>query len=326
MFSHRRQFANVLCYLLVSILAIGCGKDKISEPPALEPGIHLIGNYDSADSLRFVFVQEDYAYLLGDGSELEIIDISDPANPTPEGAYHCPEYIHSLFVSGHYAYLAAGSLYIVNIVDPANPLEIGGYDTQYLGDVFVEDSYAYLAHHSGLTILDIAIPSNPIPAGYCQLPGGSFGVFIAGDFAYTISYILNSGIIDIINISDPSNPTRTGAYGENWEYITDIFVVGYYAYTANYGMAVIDITDPETPIIIGRYTGQARRLFIESDYSYIAGGYEDSLKIVDISDPANPVLAAIYDTPGTPSDIFVANGYIYLADGESGLLILQFIL
>lgn len=326
MFSRRRQFANVICCLLVSSLTIVCGKDKNSEPPSLEPGIHLIGNYDPADSLRFVFVQGDYAYLLGEGNQLEIIDISDPANPTPAGVYYCPEYIHNVFVSSHYAYLAAGFLYIVDIFDPANPIEIGRYEESSAVDVFVKDDLAYLTQRNpGLVILDISDLSNPIFLGNCSLPAGAFLVFVSGDFAYLIDSYWNTGHLQIVDVSDPTNPIRTGVYAEDWGNISDIFVVDNYAYTAVYDMVIIDISDTENPSIIGIYIGQTWKLFIESDYAYIAGGHEDSLKVVDISDPANPVLAASYDTPGTPSDIFVANGYIYLADGGSGLLILEFV-
>jgi hypothetical protein len=289
--------------------------------------IKLIGSYDPADSARSVFVSGNYAFLIAGNNKLLIIDITNPANPTPAGIYYSSDRINNVFVSGNYVYLAAGSLNIVNILDPANPVEIGRYEDPNIVDVFVRDNFAYLAHAPtpGLIILDISDLSNPTFLGNCSLPAGAGRVFVRGDYAYLIDSYWNTGHLQIIDVSDPTNPIRTGGYAEDWGYISDIFVAENYAYIPAFGLNIIDVSDPENPSLAGSYFTRCWKLFVESDYAYIAGGYEDVLKIFEVSDPANPVLVASYDTPGMPSDVFVANGYIYLADGGSGLLILEFV-
>ena len=49
----------------------------------------------------------------------------------------------------------------------------------------------------------------------------------------------------------------------------------------------------------------------------------DRLQILDISDPLRPRPVGFYITTGTPAGVAVAGGYIYVADGDGGLVILQ---
>ncbi len=51
--------------------------------------------------------------------------------------------------------------------------------------------------------------------------------------------------------------------------------------------------------------------------------YWSGLEIVNISNLASPTLAGSYDTPDYAWDVFVSGGYAYVADNESGLLILD---
>ena len=84
---------------------------------------------------RGVYVSGNYAYVASAGSNaLEIVDVSDPANPTHRGSIvngsggallNNP---YSVFVSGSNAYVAsAGSnaLEIVDVSNPANPTHRG---------------------------------------------------------------------------------------------------------------------------------------------------------------------------------------------------------
>jgi hypothetical protein len=63
---------------------------------------------------------------------LQVIDVSDPANPQRVGGYDTSGEAQGVAVSGHYAYVAdgyAGGLQVIDVSDPANPQRVGGYDT-----------------------------------------------------------------------------------------------------------------------------------------------------------------------------------------------------
>jgi hypothetical protein len=62
---------------------------------------------------------------------LQVIDVSDPANPRRVGGYDTPGYALGVAVSGNYAYVADydAGLQVIDVSDPANPRRVGGYDT-----------------------------------------------------------------------------------------------------------------------------------------------------------------------------------------------------
>ena len=72
-----------------------------------------------------VFVHQGFCYV-SRGSELLILDTSDPSDLTLRGSFFSPGTIVDLFVSGHYVYLCkyGRGLVIVDISDPADPKEM----------------------------------------------------------------------------------------------------------------------------------------------------------------------------------------------------------
>jgi PGF-pre-PGF domain-containing protein len=129
----------------------------------------------------------------------------------------------------------------------------------------------------------------------------------------------------IVDIKDPTKPTRKGNYITGG-YARDIAVVGNYAYLANdaYGLVIIDITNPAIPTLKSRYdtAGRSWGVAVEKNYAYVADG-ENGLVIIDITNPSLPILKGTYNTPGNAENIAVKDNYAYVADGENGLVILD---
>ena len=75
--------------------------------------------------------------------------------------------------------------------------------------------------------MDISDPTNPTIAGSADTPSGTNGVHVSGNYAY-----VTGGGLQVVDISDPTNPKfvgadyTTGAYG--------VFVLGNYVYVANW--------------------------------------------------------------------------------------------
>ncbi|MDH6097254.1 hypothetical protein NWP21_00005, partial [Anabaenopsis sp. FSS-46] len=125
-------------------------------------------------------------------------------------------------------------------------------------------------------------------------------VTVVGNYAYSVGDTL-----EIIDVSNPTNPTRTGGYNiSGW----GVQVVGNYAYIAdgNDGLQIIDISNPANPTRTSGYdtTGYASDVQVVGNYAYIADG-NDGLQIIDISNPANPTRTSGYDTTGYASDVQV---------------------
>ena len=141
-----------------------------------------------------------------------------------------------------------------------------------------------------------------------------------------LAYVADGyGGLQIIDISDSSNPTLAGNYntsGQAW----DLEIVGNYAYVADKssGLKIIDISDPSNPTLTKNYhrISYADDVEIVGNFAYVAEGAR-GLQIIDISDPSNPILTGNYNTSGQAWDVEIVGNFAYLADRYSGLQIID---
>jgi len=75
-------------------------------------------------------------------------------------------------------------LTIVDISDPSNPVAVGRLLIQDAADVFVSGSYAFIANKSGLSMVDVADPAAPIEVKVFPITGRASGVFVSGNLAF----------------------------------------------------------------------------------------------------------------------------------------------
>ena len=76
-----------------------------------------------------ITVVGDYAYVAAYDAGLQIMDVSNPAEPVVVGKVSA-WWARRVRVSGEHAYVAAdkGGLKIINIQDPKNPVSVGEYN------------------------------------------------------------------------------------------------------------------------------------------------------------------------------------------------------
>ncbi|MCW9681958.1 DUF4347 domain-containing protein, partial [Dolichospermum planctonicum UHCC 0167] len=95
----------------------------------------LVGNYNTPGYAKDVQIVGSYAYVADNDSGLQIIDISNPTNPTRKGSYDTSDYFldsaQGVQVVGNYAYVAYldSGLQIIDISNPTTPTLKGNYDT-----------------------------------------------------------------------------------------------------------------------------------------------------------------------------------------------------
>lgn len=125
-----------------------------------------------------------------------------------------------------------GTLEIVDISDSANPMYAGIANLPGIGrDISVMEgsAIAYVAYFAddtdkGFQIVDVTDPSLPVVLGSAQTVGTPMSISVSGDTLYIAS---NTGIepniswhLEAFDISDPANPikiTELGDYGEIWD-------------------------------------------------------------------------------------------------------------
>jgi len=104
--------------------------------------------------------------------------------------------------------------------------------------------------------------------------------------------IINNGLFDfkmnIIDVSDPSNPEEKGSYS-TFNFIEDLHISGAYAYL--------------------------------TEWEYDSETYE--LNILNIADPANIVQVGSTGLYPFPKNIYVKSGYAYVANESYGLIIVD---
>jgi len=182
--------------------------------------------------------------------------------------------------------------------------------------VQVSGNYAYIAslQSNGLEIVDISNPAAPVHAGkIANNTGGAVlnqvnSVFVSGNYAYLTpgaGFTLRG--LEIVNITDPANPTHTGFLqdgtgGAVMDYPTSVFVSGNYAYVTSRNsnaLEIVDVSNPAAPVHTGKIVHGdggallqgAQRVVVSGNYAYVTSSTSNALEIVDVSNPAVPVHA-----------------------------------
>jgi hypothetical protein len=149
---------------------------------------------------------------------------------------------------------------IIDISDPANPRLLGGMFTDgpnfgLVGLKKALGNYVYFTRNSaGLDILDISDPTNPHRVWHSA--AAAFDLSLAGDYAYVASGVGGLQILDITNPAQPVEVSATRIPSKTpW---TCVAVSGNFAWlTGRSGppwgiqVTVLDISNPARPLLLG---------------------------------------------------------------------------
>lgn len=287
--------------------------------------LHTIRSVNGSGRINDISVTGDYAYVSNRCHGLQSMNVSTPHSPLPVGNdYKTIPFIYDIAFDLNYTYLAGAEcgMQTVDLGNLGSPIEISDYSTSsYFTDIEMEGHYAYLFENffRYLDIVNIDDPIVPVHLSYYEAPGSLVDVIPEQNELY----IANSWGLDIVNISDPTDPTVTGRITSTLGAITGLDVQGDYAYlVGSYGsgLRIIDIMDPVNPIEIGYLAGDGEDVVVTEDFALIAAG-ENGLRLVDVSDPTQPVETAVYPPPGYAQSVLIHDNYLYVSGGEDGIFI-----
>ncbi|MFQ6093099.1 MAG: hypothetical protein ACE5OR_10535, partial [bacterium] len=268
-----------------------------------------------------IFISGNHAYVADGESGLQIVDISDPLNPSIVASHATPEGNTSgVHVSGDYAYVAAGleGLKVVDVSVPSSPTEVGSLAMD-ARDVFVLSDRAYALEfvswaEGKLWVIDITEPTNPTAIGSCQVDWSN-RVFVLGDYAYVANAWKG---LQIVDLSDPANPTVRGsstvdaydvaAYGGS----TYVYVAGMWD-----GLMVLDASDPENPTEVKVLPDViAGAIHLIYPRAYVACSGDVGFQVIDLSDPVNPSVTEQYEVPESVGNLYASADHLYLSSFE----------
>src|SRR5262245_42338197 len=153
---------------------------------------------------------------------------------------------------------------------------------------------------------------------------GYSDLWAEGNFAY-LGHFNNQGGVDIIDLSDPTNPTLAAVFlGTANNEIRDVHVqngVGFFSSDSGGGVYVVDVSDPYNPVQLYRITtadggyNSVHTLSVEGNYLYEADSRTSTIKVFDISNPSSPTFVRNIVSPsgGPVHEVTALNGRLYTA-------------
>ncbi len=242
---------------------------------------------------RDMFVIDNHAYVGTEGGGgLQIVDISDPTDPTLVNTYsETVSRCHNIFgdvarkliftVGG----FPSGGLQVLDASDPVNLVSIGSWPNQYIHDMSIEgtDAYLSLIRQNKFRIVDLTDPTSPVNVGVAFPDGSSHSCFPLGDGVHVaLCQESNGGHLKIVDRSNPNSITLVAE-------------------------------DNPAP------TTSAHNVHVNGDRIYVAW-YVRGVRIYEASDPTDISEIGYFDTFPGQGGLFSGNWGVY-PDLPSGLIV-----
>jgi len=253
-------------------------------------------------------------------------------------------FLLALLLAGLAAAGGSGPAVAPRLAPPA-PLNIT-FDSDVLS-VAVQGDYAYVGLESGLVILDITNPLQPVRRGFLDTSVGFPPHFITSPRFLQIEgdllVISNGSFIATVDVSNPDHPVLLSPYQQYTTYAVPFKLLNRYLYIVEAGrFHILDLHDPTQPQVIysiedDHLIGDICTIDAEVNprdghtYVYMGGrrwcfpshgcvGF--SFLVADVTDPANPQIEPL-SRNGNISSLRIENSFIYLADYSSSVSILD---
>ncbi len=212
---------------------IGCESTiyimDITEPSAPQ----VMGFYDTKEVMDLE-VNNNNIYISG-VFDFRIVDISDPTNPIEIGSFKKEGLGRDIALYEQYAFIADWytGLRIIDISNIHNLKELSTYDDYCVGNVAVENNFAYIVAQSlvipeySLRILDVSDIINIKEIGYYDLQSYAKGIAVRDGYVY-----VGDDGLRIIDVTNPENPVEAG-YFKTPGGVNDLVLNDKYIYVAD---------------------------------------------------------------------------------------------
>ena len=341
--------------LFLVVLAFLCSELK-------SQSVSLLGTLNPYPGTKYADIwgytdanNREYA-IMGVTGGTSIIDVTDPANPVEVAMIPGPNSFYEwrdMKTHSHYAYVvtegsgAGSGMQIIDLSQlPVTATLVNTYTATFVTahNIYIDNGYAYVvgaSNGSGVHILDLSNPVNPVEVGYYGGNGYVHDIYVYNDTAY-VSSEGEFGVVDVTNKSNPvnvsSSVTLPGIYAHSgWLTEDKRYFIACEEFNVR-DLMVWDLQDRSTwDLVVPTWQTSSNspihNVFVLGNYAHISY-YEDGYVVLDISDPTNPVQVAQYDTDPTPSTgnykgawgcyPYLPSGHVLISDMQTGLYVLQF--
>ena len=302
-----------------------------------------------------IYIQGNYLFVNEKYKGIHVFDNSNPASPVNLAFLNIPGNV-DLTVKGNYLY--ADNYVDLIVLDISNlyaPVEVAR-----IKDIFPytipETSESYPIYNIdqkegvivGWQIKDVTeeVENNGISPNYYYDKGAGIymlsttsgvpthTVGIGGSMARFIIngdqfYGLNQSNMQVIDISDPLNPTA-GTKIEMFRMVETVFIDSTNLFIGTQtGMLIYDITQPATPVYKSEYNHfqSCDPVVVQDNYAYVTlregnrcGNWQNVMEVIDLKDIMSPVLVKSYSM-SEPYGLGIDNKTLFVCDGQAGLKI-----
>ena len=149
-------------------------------------------------------------------------------------------------------------------------------------------------------------------------------VALAGNLAY----VADDSSVQVIDISNPNNPSFEGSLAETAD---DMAVTGNRLYAVDgFNFRSIDISNPQAPSLLGVIGGiEANRVDAAGNRAYVTeqlfmgNRVRGAVGVVDVSVDAQPVSIQDILIPGAANSVDMDGGFVYVGDTAATIDVIQ---
>lgn len=290
----------------------------------LELGPAYVSIYDCGlttyDDCLYIATWYDYS----EHGKMIIVDISDPTNLAEVGRVESLASCRQISVLNDRAYVidSMDGLWIFNVSDPTDVSVLGQFGDNQLTHVYVDNQLAYLTGYSNrVQIVNVSDPTTITEIGYYDTPANtSLSIVCVQD---DLAYIASLAVIEIVDVSDPSNPVLVGnvdCYGWKRElFLRDDFLfLKYGGYFTGF-----NVSDPANPVEILEpiLLGYSTNIELQGDLLF-SSSYT-GLRAYDYHSTLHSAILGQFTPNGDAIAVTYSEGYLYLVDQYNGLWSLE---
>jgi hypothetical protein len=267
----------------------------------------------------------DEIALIGNGSDLDIVDITDPSSPFLISSVRTFGVVEEMIIDENIVFIACynaglAAVDISNINEPTllSELPLTGYNSC----LFLNGDYLYFAvrNNPNFQVIDVSNPSQPELVNQLSLYANSGMLRWNG---YLLAASENNGF-SVLDISSPSQPNSIFSIDSirlNGLFIKDdlLFLLAYDKMYI-YDLSKYLVQAPQL-LISFDLLDYSQDAFMLGDTLYISA--YDNIIIYDIANIYNPVVTAYLNSGYHSyfSSIFVKDDLFYLTSNDRGLII-----
>jgi hypothetical protein len=202
------------------VVYVAAGMDGIHMFDVSDPGtITPMGKVPYDGNVEAVELRDSLVYFVTGGETFGVYRLGENAPSTVDIARAATT---AVGVSGDYAYVGSRNRqrHVVSVANPDAPSSLGTGPLEGSGvEVFAGAEYVYYVTsnefaggENGVAVYDVTLPFQPLFAAFLRLSGGPVDRPVdAAMWVGTLYLAQGRGGLQVIDVSDPLNPTRIGS-------------------------------------------------------------------------------------------------------------------